>query len=126
MLALLPGAPPDPSMSPRVFACVASILLCSCALWLPGEDPKGAELKTRATPVLIALNRFHQEIRTLPGSLSELAPRYIQMLPAELLLRLDTKNELLIFTYSPTWPQAGKISCSAHIGLQEWNCGTYI
>lgn len=110
----------------RIFSLLACLILSACAVWPIGKDRNGAQLKTSASSVLIALNQFQIEHGRLPLSLAELVPTYLTVLPFVPELTLDAKNGLLIFSYSPSWPHAGQVSCFAFVGSTEWKCHRYI
>ena len=110
----------------RTFSYFAIFVLCSCAISPIGEDPRGLELKSKADSVLRALNKFHEEKGQLPVTLAELAPVYLSALPVKPELVLDAKNSLLRFSYAPSWPQPGQVSCTAKVRTNIWNCHGYI
>jgi len=99
-----------------------SVLLAACALWPAGEDPKGKELKAQATPVLAALARYFKDKGEYPSSLHELVPRYLPAVPFAVGLRLDRDTKMIAFGYAPSWPQSGRVACTARLGDREWSC----
>jgi hypothetical protein len=96
--------------------------LASCALWAPGEDPRGRELRDKGTPVLAALVKFHAAHGRYPDSLHQLVPSYLREVPFELGLNLDTEKSQVYFVYSSTWPQTHLVGCAAALGQVEWSC----
>lgn len=76
--------------------------------------------------MLAALTHFKQERGHLPASLSELVPGYLPAIPSLPELCFSQKSGFIGFVYLPSWPQPGRISCSAEAGTQEWSCVSYI
>ena len=111
----------------------ASILLLtiaflqSCAIWEAGEDPAGKEYRAEAKLIDSALVQYQNDKGILPTKLKELVPTYLNVLPkmAEKVF-YSAKKGSLSYTYSPSWPQLGKISCSTEIGSGKWGCNGYI
>ena len=105
---------------------VSLLALTGCAVWKPGEDPSGISLKEKASVLLFAIRQFHKDNGQYPTSLSELTPKYIQSLSGQPEFIYSKEKKTVLFTYSPSWPQAGRVSCSAVIGETTWNCVGYI
>ncbi len=108
--------------------CAFALLLFSlsgCSIWAPGEDPKGRDITADANNLLSAINSFHSENQRLPKSLAELYPKYLSNPPSNSeILYLPEKGSIFT-TYSPTWPQAGKIACGGEAGQQRVTCNGY-
>jgi hypothetical protein len=100
--------------------------ICSCATWLPGEDPAGKVLKARITPLLWLLDRFEKEQGAVAPSLAALAPTYISQLPVVPSLTFLPAKNVLLFSYGPSWPQLGQVLCSARVDVKEWQCIRYM
>ncbi len=105
---------------------VVTLLLGACFPWQAGEDPAGVRLKARASAVAVAIQRYDHDHRRFPTSLQQLVPLYLAALPSEPKFHYDTKHGFLSFTYSPTWPQGGQVSCSCKLGSTEFQCGGYL
>jgi hypothetical protein len=100
--------------------------LTGCFPWQPGVDPEGTRLRERASSVAAAVRRFHHDHQRFPSSLEALIPVYLVALPKEPQLRYNSKSGELAFTYSPSWPQAGEVSCSCSGGSTEFHCVGYL
>lgn len=96
--------------------------LSACAIWPPGEDPRGRELRAIADTVLAAANRFAVENKRSPAALEDLVPRYIQILPAAPELYYDAVKGTFSFVYSPTLA-IGACECIAKVGAAKFSCG---
>ena len=81
----------------------------------------------QAIAIIASLERYKAENGLLPSSLDELVPKYMNALPkVSRVLRYSSNTQSLGYTYTPSWPQPGQISCSTVIGSNEWSCHGYI
>lgn len=110
----------------RMISVLAVGGLCACSGGPPGSDATGLKYQKRATSVMQALALYEQDHRSLPASLDELAPAYLNRLPNQPELSLDSKNRQLSFSYTPPLPRIGKINCSAQLGDEQWYCHGYL
>ncbi|WP_157118774.1 hypothetical protein [Azohydromonas lata] len=110
----------------RVISVVAVSGLCACSGGTPGHDEMGLKYQKRATPVLQALALYERDHSSLPDSLDELTPAYLNRLPTQPELSLDAKSRQLSFTYAPSLPRIGKINCYAQLGDEQWSCQGYL
>ena len=99
-----------------------SLCLSACAIWPPGEDQEGRDLKSRATPVLGALANYHKDRGESPSSLYELVPRYLKEVPFGPNFDYAPDRNLVGFIYSPSWPQTRQVECLAQLGALQWTC----
>ena len=113
-------------MTRRISVLLFAVVLGGCFPWQPGADPEGARLRARASSVAAAVGRFHEERGRFPASLQELVPSYLPALPKEPEISYNTKRGSLSFTYTPSWPQAGQVSCSCKVGSTEFHCAGYL
>ncbi len=96
-------------------------------MWPEGDDPKGREYRAQAEFLIGLLEGYRQEKGELPTSLDMLIPDYADSLPSVTnILRYSPKTKSMGYTYTPSWPQPGQISCSTMIGSGEWSCHGYI
>lgn len=110
----------------RVISVLAVGGLCACSAGPLGSDATGLKYQKRATPVLQALALYEKDHHSLPASLDELAPAYLNRLPSQPELSLDSKSRQLSFSYTPPLPRIGKINCYAQLGDEQWNCQGYL
>lgn len=102
-------------------------LLQSCAIWEVGEDPAGKNYRAEAELIDNALIKYKNDTGVLPIRLKELIPSYLGKLPSVAEKGFySAKEGSLTYTYSPSWPQSGKISCGSVIGSGKWSCNGYI
>lgn len=98
-----------------------------CAVWPAGDDPKGREYRTEAEFIIELLEMYRQENGDLPNSLNMLVPTYTDSLPSVAeILSYSPETKSMRYTYTPSWPQPGQISCSTKIGNGKWSCHGYI
>jgi hypothetical protein len=102
------------------------LALAGCFSWDPGEDPAGKKLLAEADPVAKALKHFHESKGAYPRTLADLVPVYIPRLPSEPELLYDLTAGSIRFTYSPSWPQAGQISCFFAMPSEGFLCHGYL
>jgi hypothetical protein len=103
-------------------ALAAALLLAACATTPAGEDPKGLDMRAKATPVLTALARYRKDKGAYPLSLYELVPKYLEAVPFHPGLRLDSEHGILAFVYFKEWPHTGSVTCSAKLEETTWKC----
>lgn len=102
-------------------------MLSGCSVWPPGEDPNGKKYRKQANLLIDAAMDYKEKNGNLPSSLQELVPAYINELPDvanKSIYSKETGN--LIYDYSPSWPDQGRISCFTVIGSAKWKCSGYI
>lgn len=99
--------------------------LGACSMWAPGDDPKGREMRRTADQLLVALEAFQSRNGRLPSDLEELVPTYVGTIPQEPQFSLNNQGAL-IYSYTPSWPAMGRISCGARVGSREWKCAGYV
>jgi len=100
--------------------------LSGCFPWKPGADPMGKGLVEAATPLVVAVKQFRTERGNYPLSLVELVPTYLTELPAIPDLSYEPKDGSVRFRYSPTWPQAGQVSCFSGGQSEGFLCQGYL
>ena len=105
---------------------VLALVIVSCAIWPPGEDPAGRKLLAEADKVLFALQRYVKAKGENPGSLQELVPAYLPSLPQEPEITYNAARGSLYFDYSPSWPTLGHCTCTATIESEGFGCGGYV
>lgn len=110
----------------KMICVVALGSLCACSGGEPGSDATGLKYQKRVTPVLQALEFYEKDHRSLPASLEELTPTYIDRLPQQPELSLDLKLRQVSFSYSPPLPRIGKVNCYSQVGSGQWNCQGYL
>lgn len=112
----------------RYFCIIFFVASCAgCAVWPAGEDPKGREYRIQTESIIDLLKRYRQEKGELPTSLDMLVPAYADSLPhVSEILQYSPKTKSIGYTYTPSWPQPGQISCSTLIGSGKWSCHGYI
>jgi hypothetical protein len=112
----------------RYFCIIFVVASCAgCAVWPVGDDPKGREYRIQAESIIGLLERYQQEKGEFPPSLSVLVPAYAVSLPDITdILQYSPETKSMGYTYTPSWPQPGQISCSTLIGSGEWSCHGYI
>jgi hypothetical protein len=103
-------------------ALLTALVLSGCAVWPPGEDPRGRELRAIADTVLSAANRYAEINSRNPGGLEDLVPKYIGSLPAMPELYYNPVRGTFSFTYSPTLA-IGACECIAKVGDAKFSCG---
>ena len=103
-------------------AVLVALSLSGCAVWPPGEDPRGRELRAVADTVLSAANRYVEANGRNPGGLDELVPKYIGSLPATPELYYNPDRGTFSFSYSPTLA-IGACECVAKVGEPKFSCG---
>jgi hypothetical protein len=111
-------------------ALTLAAFLGGCALfarspWPTGEDPHGRDLKGRAAPIVAALQRFRADAGHWPAHLFELEPKYVPVLPDGLKLDYEPDETRLKFTYQPTAPATGMVTCATAIDALAWDCYRY-
>ncbi len=110
------------------FVLLALVLIASgCSIWPLGEDPKGKEIRIQADEIVNAIKNYENVNGNLPSDLLLLIPEFLKELPevADEVNYLSDKREI-VYSYSPSWPQSGRISCGLKIGNEKWSCGGYI
>lgn len=105
---------------------VLATFLSACAIWAPGKDPRGEKVVSNANEVLSALNKYAIEHSVYPSLLNDLVPNYIKAIPKEPSMLYKPDEGSIFFTYSPSWPQQGNVSCGAKIGDKTVGCNGYI
>jgi hypothetical protein len=98
------------------------LLVAGCATAPAGEDARGKDLQAQATTILEALNAYHKDHGSYPGSLQELAPKYLRNVPFDPGVVLDHNNGTAHFAYPAPFPQGGDVICIAKLGTTEWKC----
>ena len=76
--------------------------------------------------MLFALNSYRAAHGENPPSLQALVPKYIESIPLEPEFNYKPELGSLWFAYTPTWPQEGRVSCSAEFGARGFGCSGYI
>ncbi len=78
---------------------ISCIMLCVTSCWTPpGKGWKARDGYRRAAPVIVALEKFHDDQGHYPENLNELTPKYVASPPA-FLYRRDGDSYSLSFTY---------------------------
>src|SRR5262245_1613736 len=104
--------------------CVGAAL-AACAQFPAGEDPKGLQLKSEASEVLVAVRKFAARHRAYPRSAADMVPEFLAAAPeVELRISPSYAYGLAMFDYGLGWP-ADRVYCSSPIEVTKWSCHEY-
>jgi hypothetical protein len=113
-----------------VIACATvCILLSGCALWAPGEDPRGRDLVARGNDLVASIEAFQDSNGAYPSTLQELQTDVsLGSTASDFHFTYTTRDNgySLSLNYTPSWPQMGRVYCSRRNGSAGWGCGGYL
>jgi hypothetical protein len=115
----------------RRLAAIALLVLGGCGSfarspWPAGDDPHGRDLKARAAPIVAALQRYRADTGHWPAHLFELEPKYLSPLPDGLNMDYQPDKARFAFSYQPSAPTPGMVTCATAIDAVAWDCYGYI
>src|SRR5947209_4376058 len=115
------------STTSRSQIAAVALLASGCTIfWDPGADPRGRELIANGNTLVASLEAFRADHGHYPSSLQELPATPELGRPGSdyyLEYRPEGNTYRLGLTYTPSWPQAGKVDCTFDAGDPDWGCG---
>lgn len=108
----------------HALAAAGFLLLAGCSLWAAGDDPRGREVRAAGKELVAALERHRLAHGSYPASLGELDAE--PTTSSDVVYKRQNGAYLLLLTYSPSWPQPGRISCAFSTAVPEGECAGYL
>ena len=110
---------------------IAEVTICFLALACatPGADRRGRDFIATGNKIVAALETKRTPAGAYPTSLAELPDAFDLGEPGtdhDFLYRATADGFQLILTYTPSWPNMGRVSCGFESNTKQWKCGGYV